>query len=711
MQEIRFIFVVHNHQPVGNFGHVFEKAFDTCYRPFLDLLAAFPAVRVGLHYSGPLIEWIEENRPDFFDGIRDLCTRGQVEVLTGGFYEPMLAVLPDRDARGQVDMLSDFIRRRFRQEPRGLWLAERVWEPDIPRMLDGTGVEYTLADDSHFSYAGLDADSLHGYYITDKAGKTLSVFPISQQLRYMIPFKPVADTLDFLRQAAWRRFDAVTYGDDGEKFGLWPGTFQWVIEQGWLARFFQAMTDSSDWVRMALPGELVSSHRPTARVYLPTASYEEMMEWSLPSAAVPRFRELRDRLKGDETWDRFRPFVRGGLWQNFLARYPEANRMYRRMLRVSDDVHREAAGRRGKPPKAIEDARRDLYRAQCNCAYWHGLFGGLYLNNLRHAVYTHLNRATKTLDDLHGGEWARSRIVDADDDLQNEAILESRGMTVTIRPAQSGAVEGIELKDHAFCLTNTLCRRPEGYHDRIREAAGRRRKPEGDQAEEGPARVKENGLEDLLVYDRFERLSFLDHFVARGTDVWHFQREQYDDLGDFSSGAWEAKRKDQSGYASVRLSRIGTVRLGDAECALRAEKSYTLHARHPVLTVSYRFVCESGVPPGLLFAPELNLSLLAGDDPKRRVVIPGTPERVEPPGRVLTAVGLTAFTLQDEWLGMKATVTVDPIAELWHFPVETVSQSEDGFERTYQGSAFILVFPFNPPPAGAAKFTIQLKQE
>ena len=709
MQEIKFVFCVHNHQPVGNFGHVFEKAFDTCYRPFFDILAGFPAVRVGVHFTGPLLEWIADNRADFFATLKDLGARGQVEVLSGGMYEPMLSVLPDRDARGQVALLSDFIRQSLGQEPRGMWLAERVWEPDIPRALDGTGMEYTLVDDAHFSYAGYDVEKLHGYYVTDKAGKTLSIFPINQKLRYLIPFKPVDDTIELFRQGAARGLDGLTYGDDGEKFGLWPGTFQWVIEQGWLARFFQALTENAEWLKMTLPGEFVSAHQPAGRVYLPTASYEEMMGWALPPDAVARYDELRNRLKGSDEWEKFRPFVRGGLWQNFLAKYPESNRMYRRVLRPSDEIERETKGRRGRCPRQLDEARHALYRAQCNCAYWHGLFGGLYLNNLRHAVCTHALTGVKLLDDMRGGEWARSSIVDLDDDLRNEAMLESRGCRVIVRPSQGGAVEEIDCKEQAFNLTNVLARRPEGYHDHIREAAQRRHGREG--APRDLLRAKEDGLEDLLVYDRFERHSFLDHVVARGTDVRAFQRETFEDLGTLSTGAWDVKRQDRSGYASVRLSHAGTVRCGDQHCAVAAEKAYTLHARNPVLSVSYKIENRSGGPIDLLFAPALNLSLLASDDPKRRLVIPGTPERIEPLSKVLTAVGLNEFALRDEWLGMTVRVTFDPIAELWHFPVETVSQSEDGFERTYQGSAFILVFPMSIPAGGTAKYAIQLKQE
>ncbi|MFA6034147.1 MAG: alpha-amylase/4-alpha-glucanotransferase domain-containing protein [Myxococcota bacterium] len=711
MAEVKFVFCVHDHQPVGNFGHVFEKAFDTCYQPFFDILADYPMVRVGMHISGPLLEWIDMNRPAFFATVRGLAARGQIEMLAGGFYEPMLSVLPDRDVHGQIAMMRGFIKDRFGQEATGMWLTERVWEPDIPRMLDGTGIEYTFLDDAHFSYAGMGLDDLHGYYVTDKAGKVLSVFPISQRLRYMIPFKPVEEVVGFFRDCAARGVDGLTYGDDGEKFGLWPGTREWVLEKGWLRRFFQAMSDNADWVKMVLPGEFTAAHQPAGRVYLPTASYEEMMEWSLPAGEIPVYDELRRKLGDERVLERYRSFVRGGIWQNFFVKYPEANRMYRRMLRLSEEIDHEATGRRGKPPKALETARRELYRSQCNCAYWHGLFGGLYLNYLRHAIYTSIINGDNALGGLRDGEWARSEIVDLDDDLCNEAELESRSLRVVIRPQQGGAVEEIDLKSCSLNVTNVLTRRREGYHRRIIAASHGGGDQGAPQSIHDIVRTKEDGLEGLLVYDRFDRMSFVDHVIGRNTDIVQFQREQYEDLGTLSRGKWTAKRKDQTGYASVKLVHEGRVMQGGMEIPVLVEKTYTLHARNSVMSVSYRIQNCGESPIDQMFAPELNLSLLACDDPKRRLVIPGSPERVESFARPLTAVGLNSFSLRDEWFNMRLDISFDPIAEMWHYPVETVSQSEDGFERTYQGSAFVLVFPLVLVPGASCRFNIQMTQE
>ncbi len=129
---VNLMFGVHSHQPVGNFDGVFRESYETCYRPFLETLARHPGVRAALHYSGSLLEWMEENEPGYIDNIGSMVERGQVEILSGGFYEPIPPIIPREDAIGQLRMMNDYIRRRFGREPRGLWLTERVWEPHLP---------------------------------------------------------------------------------------------------------------------------------------------------------------------------------------------------------------------------------------------------------------------------------------------------------------------------------------------------------------------------------------------------------------------------------------------------------------------------------------------------------------------------------------------------------------------------------------------------
>ncbi|MEP6600487.1 MAG: alpha-amylase/4-alpha-glucanotransferase domain-containing protein, partial [Nitrospirota bacterium] len=421
MNSITLLLGIHNHQPVGNFEQVFQLAHDRCYRPFLDILERHPRIRLSLHYTGPLLDWFEKEEPTFLDRLRLFVQRGQVEMLGGGFYEPILSVIPDRDAVGQVQRLSERLRDRLGASPQGLWLAERVWDAGLPKKLAPTGLRYTILDDAHFGPAGFDMDSLTGYYLTEREGHRLAVFPISKDMRYLIPFRLPEELITFLgRLRESGDGKAVTYADDGEKFGMWPGTHQWVFEEGYLERLFTALEQNAEWIRLSTFSEYLQKFPPTGRVYLPSASYEEMMEWALPSEASKALLDRRAELEREGKLTAFRPFLRGGFWDGFFLKYSESNHMHKRMLDVSQRIAKVFTD------EEVPEARELLWRAQGNDVYWHGLFGGLYLGNLRHETYRNLIAAEVRLDGAahtRAGKkgWIDLRVFDMDCDGHDEA--------------------------------------------------------------------------------------------------------------------------------------------------------------------------------------------------------------------------------------------------------------------------------------------------
>jgi alpha-amylase len=647
----------HNHQPDGNFDEVFAKSHDECYRPVVDLLLDFPRVRCSLHFTGALLEWMERHRADTLGKMRTLTARGQVEMLGGGFYEPMLAVLPDRDALGQLRMMSDYLEQHFGTRPRGMWLAERVWEPGLPRLIDQVGLRYTMLDDGHFRYAGIEG-RLSGYYTTEKAGSPTAIFPIDKDLRYAIPFRQAHEVVDLLASLP---DGAYTYGDDGEKFGLWPGTKEWVWEKGWLRTFFGLLSERTDLIETTTFSEYLDSAPPSGRVYLPTASYEEMGEWSLPAAAQERHAELREALTSKNMIEQARPFLRGGIWQNFLVKYDEANFMHKKMVYVSDKIALAEA----QTGKQLDGARRELYRAQCNCSYWHGLFGGLYLGYLRHRVYSRLIAAETEIERLAGPQVVRR---DYDADLQEEVLLESPALNVYVRPAMGGAV--CELDDRAakVNLCGVLSRREEGYHRKLREAAanGPAAAPDAPKSIHDLAHVKEAGLENLLVVDRHLRLGFVDHFLPAGITLDQLVRVAYDEAGDFVAAPYRVLTAENG---RLELERQGTA----YGRPLKLRKEYELRGR--TLVVTYRL--EAGQPVEVSFAPELSLFI---DTAEQRSA--GATDMGE----------VAAVPIQHDWLGLSLVLRVSPATRVLQFPLETASQSEGGFERTYQGTVFQPVF-------------------
>ena len=52
-----------------------------------------------------------------------------------------------------------------------------------------------------------------------------------------------------------------------------------------------------------------------------------------------------------------------------------------------------------------------------------------------------------------------------------------------------------------------------------------------------------------------------------------------------------------------------------------------------------------------------------------------------------------ALTLVDEWIGAEIALHWSPGGHVGWAPIETVSLSESGFERIYQGSAMLVSWP------------------
>jgi alpha-amylase len=701
MSQLTLCLAFHNHQPVGNFPWVFEESYRHSYLPMLESLERHPGIRVSLHYTGPLYDWFEQSQPDFLDRLAALVARNQVELMTGGYYEPILPSIPEADRFGQIQKMTDYVSHRFGTKPTGMWLAERVWEPQLASTLPTAGVSWTIVDDTHFKMTGLGDDDLFGYYVTEDQGKLLKIFATSKRLRYVIPWAPVGNVIDELR--AWASDETkvvAVMGDDGEKFGVWPGTYDYCWTNGWIDNFFQAVSDNASWLRLMPVGQFAEQQPARGRVYLPTASYAEMLEWALPARAGEEFARVYHEAEAQHRDDVAR-YLRGGFWRSFLVKYDEVNTMHKKMLRANRKAYATAVAS-GKPdPTALDE----LWQAQCNCPYWHGVFGGIYMTDVRTTTFQHLIRSERRSNEiLHPSRpWLTVERVDFDCDSRDEILVESNSASYYLDPARGGSLFEWDSHEPDHNLVSVMTRREEAYHVALRRAAEQAGQSDGGGVKtiHDVVRMKEAGLEKLLTYDRYRRAGLIDHFLGDASTAEDFARSTHEELGDFTTGEYQSEIEQGPTAARITLTRSAKVGVSGGQVPVTVAKTLQFDATNVGFIAAYRVTNDGGVPLHSTFGIEVNLNFLGGGgNPSafRRFSGEDGNQRFDSPAQL---AGVEQVVVGNTYLGIAAALSVSRPALAWWSSIETVSSSEGGFERVHQGGSLLLSWSIRLPPGEA----------
>jgi len=585
------------------------------YRPIIERATAAGFFPLTLHVSGPLLEWLEDHDTPWLDMIGKLAADGRLELLLAGFDEPILASLPRPDRLEQIGRMRDYLKRRFGVQATGLWLTERVWQPELAADLAEAGVEYALVDDRHFLVSGFRAEELHRPHHTESDGRRVGLLAIDERLRYLIPFRPPEETATYLRQLRSHGHRLAVLADDGEKFGGWPGTKDWVYGSGWLDTFLKTMEGlTADGEIKLTTGQEAFRQVPSGGLaYLGTASYREMEKWSLPPTAQRDLTTLEEEL-GPKQLAASASFVRGGHWHHFLVKYPESNRMHKTMLALST-----LSRSRGDPPQA----RRAIGRAQCNDAYWHGVFGGLYLPHLRNAIWRQLAIAERV---LRQGESLACEELDLDYDGFPELWVHSSEFSAVISPHRGGAVEILTRFKDLTNLADVLTRRRESYHEIPKQGHGHESTGGGTQSIHDIE--KASRLTELPPVDAEPRAILVERLLADDISAANYAAAKYQPLRSWAEVPMSARVSvDGDAVTIVLQAHDLEKRLKfDAAGCLDVAYSWSVPAAHA----------------NALFAPELSL---AREIPLR----------------------------------------VQPDTEVWRSQITTVARSERGFEETVQG--------------------------
>ena len=703
MKTINLILGNHNHQPVGNFDFVFESTYQKAYKPFLDILEKYKDIKFNFHYTGSLLLWIEKNHPEHIEKLKNLAKEKRIEIQSGGFYEPIMPSIPDKDKDIQIQKLNNYIKDKFAFNPKGAWIAERVWEPTLVKNLAKNDIKYIMLDDSQFLTTGIDTKNIFGYFITDNENYKLNIFPISQELRYLIPFREVEKSIEYLKSIATEEGNrVVVLHDDGEKYGDWPGTQKWVYEDKWLEKFFEALSEEKDIIKTTTYSEYMEKFSPISKIYIPTGSYEEMLTWVLPAKVQDEFHTKLEELKKSSENEIITRFMRGGFWRNYFSKYSESNRMNKRMIYASNIF--EEFDKSKKDNKDKETALNYLLQGQCNCPYWHGTFGGLYLNNLRHATYSNLIKSTSISEkNIYGKNYFVEKEIDFDMDGRNEIIISSEKETLILHTLSGSIIEWDLKKENPINLIDTLKRREEAYHISAMRNTNNDNQNDGHVSIHEIAKKVDEEIAKYLVFDKNEKVFGVDHFLNKMPSVEEFQLLQYEENSCFFESYYKIiENKIDKNLATIIFNKDGKINGKN----INLTKKYIIDSNGGF---SLETILENKSEEEIefVYALENNLTLLAGGENDRYYIGENKriSENLSDTGEFIGKI----FGMTDEaYIKIKILIECEEATNYLYMPNYTISDAVDKLEMNYQNSTVVCLKKMNLKPKEKKSYKLKV---
>ena len=391
-----------------------------------NLLNTFKNIKSSFHLSGNLISYLDKKYSDFSGKIRELLDSNQLELLSGGIYEPIFPFIPKEDRQTQVSLMNRLINHTYGYVPNGAWITEYSWEPSIALDLAKSRIQYTCLPKEYFKSAGLEDNELSGYFVTEDEGRTIAIFPILKNLNDLMQEHSPEEAINYLHETSSddKPVTVLVYEIQKPDHGR-------IV---WLKTFFEILNLKVDLIETKLFNNYYQNNRPKGRIYLPGKQ------------------KIQPKAK----------------WNNFLLKYDEANLLHKKMLRVSKKVNsaKEGKSRFKVIKEMINQAYELLLMGQCNDTYWDTILGGIYSPRKRHNAYSNLIKAENLLDSAsrQNSRWIQVSEIDYDCDGNDEVIIESETQNIYISPAMGGSILEHDFRSKNINITNTISRKEEEYH-------------------------------------------------------------------------------------------------------------------------------------------------------------------------------------------------------------------------------------------------------
>ena len=450
MQGTKVILGTYNTMPDGALGKVFELTYQRSWRPFLSSLYKFQNISAVLYYSGVVLQWIEENHPEFLLLLEEMAGRKQIELLGGGYFSPLFPILQPSDKVGQIEMLTTYLRKTFGRRPSGGWLYEYSWDAGLPVIFRNSGLAYSFLPADILVEGGFIQEGQYIPLVTEDQRKLLYIFPVfdlDETFGIPIPFETALERL----MATHPQCALYTMMIDGHSVpGMWEASGLESPDVMFEKSFAWFQKNCLD-IETVLAQSYARSLKNGKLFYLSSCSSTRLAE-----VMGKAYRQGTSRCAPS-------------LAKQLILQNPSSKHLYDKMYHV----HSLMTLLRGDKARK-KSAQEDLWKAQNGEAYWEGCVGGVRRPEVRINAYKALIEAEKATR-IHGSFSPGIVLDDIDCDGEKEVLYQAADMNCYIheKGASIFELDSFRSKQNYCCVYRPDSARPgDSFIDRLFTAGG-----------------------------------------------------------------------------------------------------------------------------------------------------------------------------------------------------------------------------------------------
>ena len=320
-----------------------DKGFQSVYKPLLKFLYSNPSFPFAFTLTGPQLQYFRRRKNELITIVHELSDRKQIEILGGGYNEPLLPLLYSVDRNGQIDLLTSEIRQTFGKRPRGMTLYQDCWDSSLVNNIHTCGLEYVILD------SGIVQESKRSY---------LPVFmsDLGKNVDILLSYNEFIPTPQMLAEEFVWNIEKAILKAEKKDTNLQLDSDRLIVIM--LDQETAANLTSAKWFEKLL-AYFTENQNTKVRLTTPNLYRQQATFTKIPLYIPVGLNSEITKLVSSDNKNRFPSSI-----HDFIYKYRECQRLYNRMMYLSMLVNQYKTDKMRK-----KSAREKLWQAQSGLAY------------------------------------------------------------------------------------------------------------------------------------------------------------------------------------------------------------------------------------------------------------------------------------------------------------------------------------------------------